>query len=153
MSILLAEMVHGYDVLYPVEYTQEVQDNLARFLIPMNEIRTSYGVPMIVDSGWRPSEINKEFGGAPSSKHLIGLAADIQDLDGKVWAWVLQNLGMMQQKFIYFEDKRWTPDWVHFQLGGPGSGHRIYIPNYDPAPAPNAWNGVYDKKFDGDLPV
>lgn len=151
MPILLSEMVHGYDVEYPVEYTQEVQDNLAQFLIPMNEIRTSYDVPMIVNSGWRPTVINQKFGGAPNSKHLFGLAADIQDLDGKVWAWVLQNLAMMQNLCIYFEDKRWTPDWVHFQLGGPASGHRIYIPNNSPAPAPNAWDGVYDSKFNGDL--
>jgi hypothetical protein len=147
MPILKSEMLQGLDTKYPIEYTQAVSDNIDRFLIPMNGIRNAFGVPMIVNSGWRSSEVNSECGGAPSSKHLQGLAVDIKDVDGKVWAWVLENLSLMQTLDIYFEDKRWTPTWCHFQLGPPASGHRIYIPNSKPAPAPNAWSGTYDPKF------
>jgi len=153
MPILKEEMLKGLDVLYPIEYTQQISDNIDKFLIPMNGIRSAYGIPMTVDSGWRSQKVNEECGGAASSKHLIGLAVDIQDLDCKLWTWVIDNLELMQKLEIYFEDKRWTAHWVHFQLGGPRSGHRIYIPNDKPAPAPSIWSGVYDHKFDSDLPV
>jgi hypothetical protein len=152
MPILQVEMIKPQDKNSP-ELTMQVLNNLATFLIPMNQVRDAYGFPMIVDSGWRTQAENKACGGAFASKHLLGLACDIQDLDGKLWSWVLTSLGFMQAQNLYFEDKRWTPDWVHFQLGAPGSGHRIFIPNREPPVAPGDWNGVYDPKFDGDAPV
>jgi hypothetical protein len=153
MPILKSELLQGRDKTYPNDYTQQISDNLDSFLIPMNGIRNAYGIPMIVNSGWRPSVINKSDGGAPNSKHLVGLACDISDVDGKLWAWVLQNLPLMQTLNIFLEDKRWTSSdigggWCHFQLGGPKSGKRIFIPNNSQAPNPNIWDGVYDKKFD-----
>lgn len=147
--IAKSELLMGRDVTYASEYTQEISDNLDKLLIPLNQIRTAYNVPMIVNSGWRPPQINAATpGAAPASKHMIGLAADIRDTDGALWAWVLQNLALMQQLGIYMEDKRWTPGWTHFQLGAPGSGHRIFVPSSAPAGAPDAWDGNYDHSFD-----
>jgi len=144
-----SELLMGRDTQYPTDYTQEISDNLDKLLIPMNQIRTIWAKPMIVNSGWRPPSINAETpGAAKASKHMIGLAVDISDTDGSLWSWVLQNLDLMQQLGIYFEDKRWTPDWVHFQLGAPGSGKRIFVPSSAPASAPDAWDGQYDSKYD-----
>jgi uncharacterized protein YcbK (DUF882 family) len=146
--ITKSELLKGRDALYPADYTQTISNNLEELLIALNAIRTAYGKPMIVDSGWRPSAINDATSNAAHhSKHLIGLAADIADPDGSLWLWVLANLDLMQKLGIYMEDKRWTPSWVHFQLGPPLSGHRIFIPSAAPALAPTAWNGVYDVAF------
>lgn len=145
-----SELLKGRDTQYPNDYTQEISDNLDNLLVPMNQIRTSWGKPMAVNSGWRPPSINAATPGAAThSKHMSGLAVDILDSDGSLWAWVLQNLDLMKQLNIYFEDKRWTPNWVHFQLGGPASGKRIFVPNASRATAPDAWDGNYDHQYDG----
>lgn len=149
MPISKAELLHGYDTEYAADYTQQISDNLDAFLIPMNQIRDAYNIPMIVNSGWRPPAVNAACGGAPNSKHMEGLACDIQDLDGALWAWVIQNLPLMKRLNIFMEDRRWTPTWVHFQLGGPASGHRIFVPNDTPPTAPDVWDGTYDHSFDG----
>jgi hypothetical protein len=143
------ELLKGRDQQYPNDYTQEISDNLDQLLIPMNQVRTAWAKPMIVNSGWRPPEINASTPGAAThSKHMIGLAVDIADPDGSLWAWVLQNLSTMQQLNLFFEDKRWTPGWVHFQLGGPASGHRIFVPSAARPSAPDAWDGNYDHSYD-----
>lgn len=144
-----SELLIGRDTQYPNDYTQEISDNLDKLLIQMNKVRFAWAIPMTVNSGWRPPSINASTpGSATHSKHMIGLAVDIADPDGKLWAWVLQNLDLMQQLGLYFEDKRWTPSWVHFQLGAPGSGKRIFVPSSAPAGAPNSWDGKYDNEYD-----
>lgn len=149
MPISKDELLKGRDTAYPAEYTQEVSDNLDKLLIPLNKIRDAYGQPMVVTSGWRPSAINGVTPGAAShSSHMIGKACDIQDLDGSLLAWVMDNLSMMKQLGIYIEDPRWCPTWIHFQLGAPKSGHRIFIPSAAAPLAPTRWSGVYDPKFD-----
>lgn len=143
------ELLKGRDQQYPDDYTQEISDNLDKLLIPMNQIRTAWGNPMVVDSGWRPPSINAATPGAAlHSKHMLGLAVDISDENGSLWAWVLQNLDLMKQFGIFFEDKRWTPTWTHFQLGAPASGKRIFVPNTSRPMAPNDWDGKYSKEFD-----
>jgi Peptidase M15 len=144
-----AELLQGRDVQYASDYTQEISDNLDQLLVPLNQIRAAWGKPMTVNSGWRPPSINGSTPGAAAhSKHMLGLAADIADADGSLWAWVLQNLSLMKQLGIYMEDKRWTPGWVHFGFGPPASGHRIFVPNANRALDPTAWDGNYDHSSD-----
>lgn len=149
MGISKDELLKGRDTQYPNDYTQEVSDNLDKLLVPMNKIRDAYGKSMSVTSGWRPPSINASTPGAAThSKHMIGLACDISDPDGAVMKWVLENLEMMQDLEIYFEDFRWTPNWCHFQLGAPASGKRIFVPNSSRAQVPAKWDGHYDSQFD-----
>ena len=143
------ELLQGRDKQYPNDYTQDVSDNLDKLLIPLNQIRNAWSKPMIVDSGWRPPSINASTPGAAlHSKHMLGLAADIEDLDGSLWTWVLENLALMQSLGIYMEDRRYTPTWVHFGFGPPASGHRIFVPNANRAQSPDNWDGQYDHSFD-----
>lgn len=144
------EMLKGRDLQYPDQYTQQISDNIDKFLSIFNQVRAAYGKPMTVNSGWRPPAINEATSNAAKgSNHLWGLAADIADPDGSLWKWVLFNLDLMQKLGLYMEDKRYTPTWVHFQCVKPGSGHRIYIPSAAPAPAPDIWDGNYDRsKYD-----
>ncbi len=149
MAISKSELLMGRDQTYPNDYTQEISDNLDNFLIPINKIRDVWGKPMIVNSGWRPPSINASTPGAAThSKHMLGLAADISDIDGSLWKWVLENLQLMKDLGIYMEDKRWTPGWVHFGFGPPASGQRIFVPSSNPPGAPDSWDGQYDHSFD-----
>lgn len=144
-----SELLQGRDQQYPGDYTQEISDNLDMLLGLLNQIRTAWAKPMKMNSGWRPPSINASTPGAAlHSKHTQGLAADIQDLDGSLWKWVLQNLALMQSLGIYMEDRRWTPTWVHFGFGPPSSGHRIFVPNTNRASASDAWDGNYDHSYD-----
>ena len=143
------ELLKGRDAQYPSDYTQEISDNLDALLAVMNPIREAYGQPMIVSSGWRPPSINAQTPGAAThSKHMIGLACDIQDPDGQLMRWVLDNLALMQSLGVFFEDFRWTPNWVHFQKGAPASGKRIFVPNANRPLAPGRWDGSYDHQYD-----
>jgi hypothetical protein len=149
MAISKEELLKGRDQEFASDYTQEISDNLDKLLIPLNKIRDAYGIPMTVNSGWRPPSINAGTPGAAThSKHMLGLAADIADVDGSLWAWVLENLQLMKDLGIYMEDRRYTPTWTHFGYGPPASGHRIFVPSAERAPAPDAWDGNYDHSFD-----
>jgi len=142
------ELLMGRDKTYALEYTQQISENLDRLLIPINKIRDAYGKPMKVNSGWRPAEINAATpGSAPHSKHMEGLAVDIADPDNALMQWTLQNLQLMKDLNIFMEDFRWTPGWCHYQLGGPVSGKRIFIPSITRPTSPTRWNGLYDSKF------
>ena len=149
MPISKDELLKGRDKTYASDYTEEVSDNLDKLLISLNKIRDAYGDVMICNSGWRPPAINAATPGAAAhSKHEIGLAADFSDPTGKLMNWILNNLDMMQQLGLYMEDFRWTPSWCHIQLGAPKSGKRIFIPNSNPALAPDRWDGEYNAKYD-----
>jgi Peptidase M15 len=149
MPISKDELLMGRDKQYPDDYTQEISDNVDRFLAPANKIRDAYGKPMIVNSGWRPPSVNGSTPGAAThSLHMQGLAMDIADPNGDVMAWALANLPLLRDLGIYMEDFRWCPDWVHFGLGAPASGHRIFVPSAARALAPERWDGEYDHSFD-----
>lgn len=150
MSISKSELLMGRDKEYPAEYTKQISSNLDVLCEKMNVIRSAYGSPMTVSSGWRPPTLNAATkNAAKTSKHLFGLACDIEDLDNVLWNWCISNLDILQSLGLYLEDRRWTPSWVHFQCGPPSSLKRIYIPSSKPAIKPELWNGKYDSKYDG----
>jgi len=149
MSISLQELTMGRDKQFPNEYTKEVQANLKVLHEKINVIRTAYGKPMTVSSGWRPAAINSATpNAAKASKHMVGLAVDIRDIDNSLWNWTVANLELIQELGLYLEDRRYTGSWVHYQIGAPKSGKRIFIPSSAPAPHPELWNGQYETKYD-----
>ena len=50
----------------------------------LQTIRTVYDVPLKITSGYRCVKHNAAVGGAKSSKHLYGIAADVKDPTGKL---------------------------------------------------------------------
>lgn len=144
-----SELLMGRDITYANEYTQEISDNLDKLLIQLNKARAAYNIPMTINSGWRPAAINAATpGAATNSAHCMGLAADVSDTDGKLLEWVLANLPFLASLGFYMEDPRWTPNWVHFGLRKPASGHRIFAPSSAPPSAPHRWDGQYDHSLD-----
>ena len=58
------------------------QDGVAVALVfHLDQIRRAWGGPIRVNSGFRCEARNKEVGGAKTSRHLIGCAADIAPVD------------------------------------------------------------------------
>lgn len=59
--------------------TQEVKDNLDKLIDNvLDPLRELYGKPIIVNSGYRCTKLNKAIGGAKNSQHLVGQASDIR---------------------------------------------------------------------------
>lgn len=47
------------------------------FVLRLDEVRRAFGRPLLITSGVRCKPHNIKIGGAPESKHLLGIAADI----------------------------------------------------------------------------
>ncbi|CAB4200179.1 Peptidase M15A, C-terminal [uncultured Caudovirales phage] len=111
----------------PLTHDQEA--NLELLHKAINKVRTAYGKPMVVTSGFRSVEDQQRINPkASASKHLLGLAVDIADADGKLWAWCVANLSVIEEAGLYLEDGASTKGWVHFQASPPKSGRRIFKP-------------------------
>ena len=110
--------------LNPHEYstTEEIQNNLDILLDKMNKVRVAYNVPMIVTSGLRSLEDQMRINpSATKSKHLYGQACDIQDLDGTLKQWCLDNDELLRAIGVWMESFASTSTWVHFQIVPYGS--------------------------------
>ena len=58
--------------------SKQVETNLNQLITNiLDPLREAYGEPIIVSSGYRCSALNKAVGGATSSQHTLGQAADI----------------------------------------------------------------------------
>lgn len=119
------------------ELPNDVQNNLQELLVKVNKVRSAYGKPMIVTSGLRTVkhhlEIYEKKGVYPphvpmKSNHLSGRAVDFADADGKLKAWVKQNVKLMEEIGLWMEDFSATKTWCHFQINPPKSGNRFFMP-------------------------
>lgn len=133
--IAFSELIKGNSIAdIPIEH----QHNLEDLLKKINQIRTAYNIPMIVTSGYRSMQdhlriysqkgITDKSKIPMKSKHLYGQAVDIADADGKLKAWVLQNVNLLETVGLWCEDFSATKTWVHFQIVPPGSGKRFFMP-------------------------
>jgi zinc D-Ala-D-Ala carboxypeptidase len=82
------------------------------------KIRTHFGVPIHISSGYRSKELNDAIGGSQTSQHSKGQAIDI-DMDGSahgvsnadVYNFIKDNLEFDQLIWEFGTDE--NPDWVH----------------------------------------
>lgn len=100
-----------------------VQENLKmlaeRILQP---IRDAYRHPIRVTSGYRCAAVNRAVGGAKTSQHLTGCAADIRcDYTSKAYLFrIIKN--MIQERKIVVGQLIWEygnadePSWIHVSL-------------------------------------
>ena len=114
------------------------RENLTELCRRMNIIRTAYGKPMIITSGYRSLKHHLEIYAAKGitdqkkipmmSRHLIGYAADTLDRHQELQAWCLGNVPLLKSTGIWIEDFSATPTWVHMQIVPPASGKRFFKP-------------------------
>ena len=84
----------------------------------LDPLREAYGKPIIVTSGYRCARLNKVVGGAPSSQHVKGEAADIRSVqdtpeENKKLYNLIVKLKLPFDQLI----NEHGYDWVHVSFG------------------------------------
>ena len=110
----------------------------ARVLEP---VRAHYG-PVFINSGYRCPDLNKAVGGASTSQHCLGQAADIEVpgvANGDLAAWIVANLDFDQVILECYRKGQPNSGWVHVSYKDAGnrkatltatvvSGKMVYTP-------------------------
>lgn len=112
----------GRDKEYPL--SPELEANLVKLLIAVNKLRTLYGKPMYISSGYRPGHYNKDAGGAKNSTHITCQAVDFKDTDGKIKDFI--TLSVLEECGLYMEAPHSTPMWCHVQVRP--TKNRVFTP-------------------------
>ena len=86
--------------------------NLTRLAALLEQVRALVGTPITISSGYRSPALNRAVGGAASSAHVLGLAADIgtNKLAPKALALLIR------QSDIAFDQLIYEGTWVHIAL-------------------------------------
>ena len=95
-----------------------VTENLRQVAINVFQpLRSAFGTPIYVSSGYRSAELNTAIGGSTRSQHVEGRALDLDaDVYGgctnaQIFNWIKENLEF-DQLIWEFGDQD-NPDWVH----------------------------------------
>ena len=86
-------------------------DNLNYTLKRLDEIRSGYGKPIHINSGYRCEELNDLVGGVSNSLHKSGLAVDIR-WDSDLIDYMIANCSY--DKLI--REKSGKSKWIHIQF-------------------------------------
>ena len=88
-------------------------------VLALEDLRSLYGRPVRITSGWRCQTHNREVGGHPQSRHLIGCAVDVAPLDRDRDRWEALRQAVVEVA------RRYGSDWstysdpvrrvIHFQ--------------------------------------
>jgi hypothetical protein len=132
MSLITLEMyLMGRDKQYPKDYTEEVKQNITKFLPILNDFLVEIGVTKAeVSSGWRPPSVNAGIpNAAKRSLHMRGLACDLRDLDGKLDALFASKPDLLRKYGLFLESPDHTKGWAHLDLGTRADRpSRIFVP-------------------------
>lgn len=126
------EILMDRDVQNPLDQTMEA--NLKQLLTAVNAIRTAYGKPMYVSSGYRPAAINASVGGAKKSAHMVCKAVDFKDPNGELDKWCSENQDLLEKLGLWQEHPDSTNGWCHLDTNvrpiknRPGCGKRQFKP-------------------------
>jgi hypothetical protein len=110
-----------------------IDKNLDILFQRLNEFQDAIGFELKITSGLRSEQLQQDLilagkTNAVHSKHLAGAAADVQDRDGKIGEYILANTKLLEVIGLWCEHPNKTKGWVHFQISGPKSGKRIFMP-------------------------
>lgn len=104
----------------------------------LEPLRAHYGKPITILSGFRCPALNKVVGGAPTSQHVMGQAADIEIYgirNDEIWQYIVNSLPFDQVIAEKLSREDGSAGWVHV--------------SYDPRARRDAisflGNGVYGK--------
>lgn len=98
-----------------VQFQNALRDLATNLLEP---IRAHFNAPVLVSSAFRGPTLNKVVGGASTSQHMVGQAADfhVHNVpDSKVFEWVWKQSGLKFGQLI-LENVGGT-QWVHISTG------------------------------------
>lgn len=130
----LAELTRTGTGLRNVPSPGEVENLRTLCRVLLEPIRERFG-PIGISSGFRGAKVNEAVGGARSSAHRFGLAADLHPLSpgvsvGDVWHWLAEHRGLPIDQAIW--EKRHKRDrvseWVHVGLAVSLDPNRVAVP-------------------------
>lgn len=110
---------------YPEVYnipSHEAIANLKRLCSWLEVLREQVNHPIIINSGYRSAQLNRKVGGAASSNHLTGCAADIRTSGYEqaiIFAAILLAYAKeSEQAFdeLLIEKNRYGAVWLHFAV-------------------------------------
>jgi len=89
----------------------------------LDPAREALSVPIFVNSAFRSKKVNKAIGGASTSQHTKGEAADITTKDNKkLFYWIRDNCEFDQLIWEFGTSK--SPAWVHVSLKRNGKNRK-----------------------------
>lgn len=129
----------GRDSKFRAELTLEIQRNAAETVRRVNlllKLMATDGVTpesnaagSLVNSGWRPPQVNVGTPGAAlRSKHMTGQACDISDPEGELDDWCMDNQDVLGNLGLWLEHPSATKGWCHVQTVPPKSQKRVFYP-------------------------
>jgi hypothetical protein len=77
----------------------------------LDKIREHTGKPLKLNCGYRSPLVNKAVGGAKSSQHILGEAADLDLHSRELFVWIIENLEFDQAIFEFGTDD--NAGWFH----------------------------------------
>ncbi len=94
----------------------------------LQPLRDAINIPIHISSGYRSSRVNEIVGGAATSQHLFGQAADIQGANNAEIFRKIINLGLPFDQLIWEYGTKDNPAWVHVSFGPANRRQILYIP-------------------------
>lgn len=111
--------------------SKTIESNLQRLVdTVLDPLRKAYGKPIIVNSGYRCAALNKAVGGASTSQHTTGCAADIDAgsvAANRELARLIVSLNLPYDQLI--DEKDYA--WVHVSVAAVGKAPRKEILRYN----------------------
>ena len=105
----------------------EVRDNIKALVDNiLQPLRDAWGGPLFINSGYRSPELNKAVGGAATSQHTKGCAADVGVTDPYALAKLAKKMRLEFDQMIVY------PSFVHFshKRKGENRGQILYNKKY-----------------------
>ena len=105
----------------------DVRDNIKALVDHiLQPLRTAWGGPLFINSGFRCPELNEAVGGVPTSQHVKGQAADVGCSDPFALAKLAKRMNLPFDQMILY------PSFVHFSYkkDGENRGKVLYSAKY-----------------------
>lgn len=126
---LLASETALYSKIPNLPTFAEVENLNTLIVSVLDPVRSVYGSPIKVTSGYRCTRLNEAVGGVKNSQHLSGLAADLIPVDG--------DLERLKQTIIttgvpfdqLIEEQSGKTKWIHVSIAPSGKGARHQVLN------------------------
>jgi len=108
--------------------TFELLENAIDTVEKVNSLLIQFGEDRKITSGYRPAAVNAAVGGARKSNHMLCKACDLEDSNGKLDDWCMNNLNILAEIGLWLEHPSATKGWCHVQTVPPRSGNRVFKP-------------------------
>lgn len=89
----------------------------------LQPLRDAYGKPLVINSGYRNSDLNKAVGGSKNSQHLRGEAADIAAEDPLLLFRLIKENDLPFDQLIIYDD------FIHISYSSSGKQRTCIIYN------------------------